>query len=226
MHSSPGDSPFSADALTRAEQQFDETARLYGGKAAWQRARKAGKTKLDYYQWVQVRTPAFRAWFGDWEIARATPARKACTFAQARQAANEFRKDAGGNLLEMQNEATGINALVSGGNLDKMLSKSAVAKSASFRLQALVVANIDRLFQRALFGWSKPDRAGDPNIVALHRFFAPLLDDGRRARLVKLTVKERSTAHNSIYSVEAVELGECNPGEQWVLEAARLNSAQ
>ena len=29
----------------------------------------AGETELDYRQWVQVRTPSFKAWFGDWENA-------------------------------------------------------------------------------------------------------------------------------------------------------------
>ena len=32
-----------------------------------ERAKSAGRTKLDYRQWVQVRTPAFKGWFGDWE---------------------------------------------------------------------------------------------------------------------------------------------------------------
>ena len=30
-------------------------------------AKAAGKTELTYLQWLQVRTPEFKAWFGDWE---------------------------------------------------------------------------------------------------------------------------------------------------------------
>ena len=66
MHSAP--QPANADAA-RAEgrRQFEETERAYGGRAAYDKAKASGKTKLNYQQWVQVRTPAFKEWFGDWE---------------------------------------------------------------------------------------------------------------------------------------------------------------
>lgn len=54
-----------------ASRQSEKTERAYGGRAAYDRAKAAGKTKLTYGQWVQVRTPNFKAWFGDWEGARA-----------------------------------------------------------------------------------------------------------------------------------------------------------
>ncbi len=34
-----------------------------------ERAKAEGRTKLNYFQWVQVRTPAFKKWFGYWEAA-------------------------------------------------------------------------------------------------------------------------------------------------------------
>lgn len=49
------------------ERQFAETAKAAGGEAAYNAAKAAGRTKLNYRQWVQVRTPAFKAWFGEWE---------------------------------------------------------------------------------------------------------------------------------------------------------------
>ena len=48
-------------------QQFEETAQKYGGEAAYEQANADGETELTYRQWVQVRTPAFKEWFGDWE---------------------------------------------------------------------------------------------------------------------------------------------------------------
>ena len=48
-------------------QQFEETAQKYGGEAAYKQAKADGETVLTYRQWVQVRTPAFKEWFGDWE---------------------------------------------------------------------------------------------------------------------------------------------------------------
>ncbi|MCZ2106009.1 MAG: hypothetical protein LC106_01280, partial [Burkholderiales bacterium] len=56
-----------AKPVTEADRQFKETERAYGGREAYDRAKAAGKTKLTYGQWVQVRTPNFKAWFGDWE---------------------------------------------------------------------------------------------------------------------------------------------------------------
>lgn len=49
------------------EQQFKDVERAYGGREAYDKAKAAGKTKLTYGQWVQVRTPNFKNWFGDWE---------------------------------------------------------------------------------------------------------------------------------------------------------------
>lgn len=49
------------------EHSFARTAEALGGEAAYQAARDAGQTELTYRQWVQVRTPEFKQWFGDWE---------------------------------------------------------------------------------------------------------------------------------------------------------------
>ena len=52
---------------TSPQQEFEATAQQYGGEAAYKQAKAAGQTELDYRQWVQVRTPSFKAWFGDWQ---------------------------------------------------------------------------------------------------------------------------------------------------------------
>ena len=54
-------------SLTDEQKQFDETAQKYGGEEAYSQAKADGETELTYRQWVQVRTPAFKQWFGDWE---------------------------------------------------------------------------------------------------------------------------------------------------------------
>ena len=55
----------------QAEAQHRETERAYGGRAAYDKAKAAGRTKLSFGQWVTVRTPNFKRWFGDWEALRA-----------------------------------------------------------------------------------------------------------------------------------------------------------
>ncbi len=48
-------------------KEFSDTDKAYGGEVAYEKAKADGKTKLNYRQWVQVRTPRFKEWFGDWE---------------------------------------------------------------------------------------------------------------------------------------------------------------
>lgn len=54
-------------SATEEARQFEEVAAQYGGEAAYEQAKADGETVLTYRQWVQVRTPAFKEWFGDWE---------------------------------------------------------------------------------------------------------------------------------------------------------------
>ncbi len=54
------------------QREYDEVVARYTNpdgtrKPGWMRAPNGRPTNLEERQWVQVRTPAFRAWFGDWE---------------------------------------------------------------------------------------------------------------------------------------------------------------
>ena len=146
-----------------ADQQFEQTARAYGGKAAYEQAKFEGKTKLNYRQWVQVRTPAFKAWFGDWQArANATMQRQAQTLEQARELADNF---VGVPLI---NISTGLTATVSRTNLGKMSSSKAGNKSVNMADHALAIANVDQLFAHALLDHSHPDAKDEPTIAAIH----------------------------------------------------------
>ncbi len=48
-------------------EQWVATNKLYGGEESWAVAADMGDTELEYEDWVTVRTPAFKKWFGDWE---------------------------------------------------------------------------------------------------------------------------------------------------------------
>ena len=45
----------------------DEVRMKYAGSDSWMKAPNGKDTKLTEKQWLQVRTPSFKAWFGDWE---------------------------------------------------------------------------------------------------------------------------------------------------------------
>ena len=50
-----------------AQKQYDEVATKYRGTPQWMKAPNGKPTNLTERQWVQVRTPNFKKWFGDWE---------------------------------------------------------------------------------------------------------------------------------------------------------------
>lgn len=49
------------------ETQKEAVRRQYEGTAMWMKAPNGKDTNLTEEQWLLVRTPAFKAWFGDWE---------------------------------------------------------------------------------------------------------------------------------------------------------------
>lgn len=51
----------------RAVQEFADVETKYKGTDQWMKAPNGNATKLSERQWVQVRTPSFKKWFGDWE---------------------------------------------------------------------------------------------------------------------------------------------------------------
>ena len=59
----------SADSFltTEAQNQIAEIRRQYQGTSLWMKAPNGKKSNLNELQWLLVRTPNFKRWFGDWE---------------------------------------------------------------------------------------------------------------------------------------------------------------
>ena len=57
----------SAVVVERVNAEMEEVRRQYEGTERWMKAPNGEPTKLNERQWLQVRTPSFKAWFGDWE---------------------------------------------------------------------------------------------------------------------------------------------------------------
>ena len=53
----------------RAAKEYADVEAKYKGTDQWMKALDGTATKLSERQWVQVRTPSFKKWFGDWEQA-------------------------------------------------------------------------------------------------------------------------------------------------------------
>lgn len=65
-------SPDREDAA-QARREYAEVEARYKDTEQWLKAPNGKPTNLTERQWVQVRTPAFKSWFGDWEAFAGTP---------------------------------------------------------------------------------------------------------------------------------------------------------
>lgn len=55
------------NAEEQAEREYLRVYEKFVGTEQWMKAPNGQPTQLTQRQWVQVRTPSFKAWFGDWE---------------------------------------------------------------------------------------------------------------------------------------------------------------
>lgn len=55
------------DGMFQQQAEIDAVRQQYEGTAQWLKAPNGEDTNLTEQQWLQVRTPSFKKWFGDWE---------------------------------------------------------------------------------------------------------------------------------------------------------------
>ena len=199
------ESPYLSQEEIRTQKEA--VRKQYEGTAMWMKAPNGKDTNLTEEQWLLVRTPAFKAWFGDWE------AEASLVFPRQANSLDEAVKEAQTFVgHDITNHTLGITAILSKRNIGKMTSAKATTKSVNAKVHAAAVANIDRLFKTAIAEYTHKDRANDPNIQKIHRMFSPFTMD-HEVFVAKLTVKElaKTQEGNRIYSVEAVEIKEASP---------------
>lgn len=175
------------DAAAETRRQFKDAERAYGGREAWQRAKDAARTKLPYGQWVQVRTPNFKAWFGNWEALRDLSAPDSATHADADSALQAI---AGKPLT---NHETGLVAYVNRDQRDKILSAAARRKSEHNGFTEgqhyAIASRTEELWRHAVPVGDFSDTKNNDANVRIKRFAAPIVIDGR-TRYVTLLAKE------------------------------------
>jgi hypothetical protein len=107
----------------------------------------------------------------------------------------------------IKNINDGEEAILSKSSVKKLVSATAVDKSVvngfTARQHFAVASDIDELFRKSLKLSSKPDKNGNPDVVAMHRFAAPLFG----SNVAYITVKEAKEHGKRIYTVELMEIG-------------------
>lgn len=84
---------------SEALQQYDKVEARYRDTDIWLKAPNGNPTNLSERQWVQVRTPAFKEWFGDWEAVSAVDWVLSAN-PVAESAKLMFQKDGSGSLID------------------------------------------------------------------------------------------------------------------------------
>ncbi len=190
--------------LDKETQEFRDVYARYRDTKQWLKAPNGKDSKLTARQWVQVRTPSFKKWAGDWEAwAEGKEQRKANSISQA----VEIIKSSGILNKPIENNKLGMTASISGKDLSKMESEKAARKSASPRLHALAIANVDKLFNNAYKEITHPDTKGRKEVTQTHRLGSLMLDPETNEFVpVMLTVFEYKKDGNKVYSIEAVDV--------------------
>jgi hypothetical protein len=109
--------------------------------------------------------------------------------------------------IVIENINNGEKASLSKNSINKLISSSAFEKSMSngFTKEQhfAAVSEINDLYKNSVKVLERPDRDGDPNVKAIHKFVALLF--GNNAAYI--TVKEATEQGKRIYTVELMELG-------------------
>jgi hypothetical protein len=185
-------------------RQLAEVRAHYEGTDQWMKAPNGEPTKLNARQWLQVRTPMFKEWFGDWEIASlATSMRRSRGSDQASESAKAFIGK------PLRNRETGVVATVSNGAFGKMKSRVSVVGSVSPQAHMQALGNIDKLFELAVIDHERgPKKQGDEGDIGnVQHYKVPMPFDGD-VLMVKMLVKQfiDQEKGNRLYLVQAVEI--------------------
>lgn len=201
-------------------QQKAEVRKQYEGLDKWMKVPNVEPANLTEDQWVTVRTPVFKNWFGDWEyIANAYPKGRA----SERKDVNEYIKSLKGKQLKSVEE--NIIASFSHKGLGKVASDAAINKSKrngfSMQEHLTAVLNIEKLFSNSIKTNEREDH--NDSIKGIEHFSSLFMAENNEPALVTFTVKVTENAGRKIYSIELMELKKVEGKVQG--EARKLHQA-
>ncbi|MFT3960958.1 LPD7 domain-containing protein [Propionivibrio sp.] len=196
------------------DPEFAATARAYGGAKGYAQAQVTGRTKLTYQQWVQVRTPVFKAWFGDWEGGNARIQPVTLDLAGWSGSASELSALAREVYTKELQGTTIDNA-----SLGAPVAFSAEGKGEAFgargKLRNPARAELVRVLREVVGGavavaQEAPKKGREVDTRAFHTLVAPLSVNGQ-THAVKVTVREAlkvppGDAAHKFYDVTSIQI--------------------
>ena len=187
----------SSIAADSAQREHDEVVARHKGNDQWMRAPNGKPTNLTERQWVQVRTPSFKRWFGDWEalaeLAGST-LDEAKAFLKSLMKAHREIRTSDGALLRMVSQSA------------KAFSKEAETQSSNKEAHWCALRNIESIIGRARFLYEEAPRNGSTDIQAYVKYGAIFTFKGEQY-LAKITSKKYPTIETqNFYNVESVNV--------------------
>ena len=211
------------DGGVRYEANSEEAGIVARAKAegTYMKAPNGKPSRLTPRQWVQVRTRAFKEWFGDWEkaarVLEVIPALKEHGFKNFDEAKAWAKEHIVRTLTDAETGGKG-EIRISNNAVAKFLSESAVAKSDSKDVHLSVLKVLPDVIRESVDAEQHPDykkgEDGSRSVgngvnehVTIHRLYGAVNIDGKTYR-VKVTLKEDRTNNEpqKAYSYEATKI--------------------
>ena len=187
----------------------------------YMKAPNGKKSKLSPRQWVQVRTKAFKDWFGDWEIGHKVLNIVSSSKEHGFKNFDDAKAWAKDNIVRtLKNEETGNKGeiRISNNAVSKYISESAVSKSESKDVHLSVLKVLPDVIRESVDAEQHPDHKkgadgkrseenGVNENVTIHRLYGAVNIDGNTYR-VKVTLKEYADSNRpqKAYSYEATKI--------------------
>lgn len=187
-------------SMQRATPEMEQIKAAAVKNGSFMKAPNGKPTRLTEHQWLQVRTGAFKGWFGDWE-----------KVAELTFDGSEYNNETCLKMLVEEagtpfvNDETGIEAEINNRQRGKITSGKAQRKSResgfSTGVHNYVAAHIRRLFKHAVHIGDYRDKNASDDILAIKRFVCPVRIKGVEA-FAYMTVKELKQHGHKIYTLE------------------------
>lgn len=187
----------------------------------YMKAPNGKQSNLSPRQWVQVRTKAFKDWFGDWELSAKVLKIISGIKEHGFNSFEDAKAWAKENIVRtLTNEETGGKGeiRISNNAISKFLSESAVAKSDNKDVHLSVLRVLPDVIRESVDAEQHPDykkgedgnRSAENGInenVTIHRLYGAVDIDGKLYR-VKVTLKEYTDSNRprKAYSYEATKI--------------------
>ncbi len=176
------------------KREYDVIVDRYKGTKQWMKAPNGKPTNLNERQWALVRTPRFKAWFGNFEV---NPDKEITAveiadrlFDGDRKAAQEWLLDPDNGIVgSHHNDETRMDIVVSKRVLKRKSTSGDAVKKSRTPLHYEVMRKLPELLGKASLVAAESDKNNRDTILGVYKFVAPVTVENT-AYAIKLTVKD------------------------------------